>query len=96
MKKLRVKKAVLNRARKTVKEGKQAPTPAVPAYPIVALWYPSHGTGAETRRLVKVTKMTESKIHGFQLDSIVDEGPGIPRTFKVSKIWRAIELIGLR
>jgi hypothetical protein len=40
--------------------------------------------------------MTNSRIRGVQLESLVDEGPGTPRTFSTSKIWRAIELIGLR
>lgn len=96
MSKLRVKKAVLNRARRIAKRGRPTPPAPAPSFPLVRLWYPTHGTGPESERLVKVTKMTDNQIKGFQLESVIDEGPGEPRTFNLNKVWRTIEFIGLK
>jgi len=97
MSKLRVKRAVLNRARRIVNQRRtEQVVPTTPSFPVVRLWYPTHGTGVPTERIVKVTQMNGDNIRGFQLESETDQGRGTPRTFKTAKVFSILELIGLQ
>ena len=81
-----MKKKNNNTIKKTTKKVAEAAeqsklTEGVLTFPVVRLYYPLHGTGDMTKRIVKVTEMDEKYIKGFELESEFDEEPGKPRTY---------------
>ena len=90
-----VKAKVLRRAAAAVERVAVPEVSRDQSLPVVKLWYPRHGKGTLTERIVRVLEADETHIRGFEIEHEYDEEPGQFKCFDRKKIAGKVALLHL-